>query len=134
MSVVLNNKNFVAKECPTCGIDYYMPEVFENECRRDIKQTWYCPNGHPRVYRENEADTLRRERDRLVQKLAQKDDEIAAQRQAKITAQRSAVANKEQVTRLKNRAKAGLCSCCNRHFENLERHMASKHKDGATVQ
>jgi hypothetical protein len=28
---------------------------------------------------------------------------------------------------MKKRAVAGVCPCCNRHFRELERHMASKH-------
>lgn len=40
-------------------------------------------------------------------------------------------AQKGQVTRLKNRAAAGMCPCCNRHFTNLERHMGTKHPEFA---
>lgn len=36
-----------------------------------------------------------------------------------------------QVTRLKNRAAAGVCPCCNRTFHQLVRHMAAKHPDFA---
>lgn len=38
-------------------------------------------------------------------------------------------AYKGNVTKLKKRASAGLCPCCNRHFTNLQRHIASKHPD-----
>jgi hypothetical protein len=33
------------------------------------------------------------------------------------------------VTRLKNRAAAGLCTCCNRSFQNLRKHMEIKHPE-----
>lgn len=45
---------------------------------------------------------------------------------------RSAAAYKGAATRLKNRAKAGVCPCCNRTFQNLARHMASQHPDHET--
>lgn len=50
---------------------------------------------------------------------------------------------KGHATRITKRAKAGVCPCCNRSFENLRRHMASQHptftpleigQEGATVQ
>lgn len=106
--------------CTACGIRFGMPFGFLDD-RRKNKSTFYCPNGHPMSYTESEADRLRRERDLLRQQIAQRDDEIAE-------AKRLASAAKGYVTRLKNRAKAGLCPCCNRHFTNLGRHMASKHK------
>lgn len=30
---------------------------------------------------------------------------------------------------MKNRVANGVCPCCNRHFENLERHMKGQHPD-----
>lgn len=63
----------------------------------------------------------------LKQQLARKDDEIAAQRRLRDHAERQASARKGQVTRLKNRAAAGVCPCCTRSFENLRRHMTTKH-------
>ena len=96
-----------------------------------------CPFGHPLVFNEGESEEikLRRERDRLKQQLAEKDDRIAQERrwrhdeeERRQAAERRASAARGQVTRLKNRAAAGVCPCCNRSFENLRRHMASKHK------
>lgn len=110
---------FTKMNCGACGVEFYVPDHFYTE-RRQTKKHWHCPNGHIRVFRESEADELRRERDRLKQQLAQKDDEIARKEMER----RAAVG---QVTRLKNRAAKGVCPCCNRHFTNLERHMATKH-------
>jgi len=102
--------------------------------RREDKQTFYCPNGHSMAYSESEADRLRTERDRLAQRIAQRDDEIK-DKQAEIERQRAlneaawrrVSAAKGQITKLKNRAAKGVCPCCNRHFTNLERHMHSQH-------
>jgi hypothetical protein len=50
MDVILTLK-FVYKTCGTCGIIFYVPQVFEDECLETGKD-WYCPNGHSRVYTE----------------------------------------------------------------------------------
>jgi hypothetical protein len=67
-------------------------------------------------------DKLRQERDQLKQALAQKDDEIKKQRDL-------VIAGKAQVTKLKKRASAGVCPCCNRTFSNMARHMAHQHPE-----
>ena len=114
--------------CNTCSVHFGMPHGYLKH-RRDDKRDFFCPNGHKMAYAESTEDALRRERDRLKQQLAQKDDEITAQRGMREAAERQAAAARGQVTRLRNRGKAGLCPCCNRHFTNLERHMATKHTD-----
>lgn len=106
--------------CPRCGIEYAAPMTFMEECRKDPAIFFYCPNGHSRHFSESEADKLRKERDRLTQRLAQKDDEIRDLENRR----RAAIS---QVTKLKNRVGHGICPCCNRTFENLQRHMTSKH-------
>jgi hypothetical protein len=43
--------------CGACGIQFSLPEVR----RADLKKsgdTFYCPNGHPRVYKPTEVDEL----------------------------------------------------------------------------
>ena len=44
-------------------------------------------------------------------------------------AEASLQATKGVVTRLKKRAIAGVCPCCNRTFQQLAAHMAHKHPD-----
>jgi DNA repair exonuclease SbcCD ATPase subunit len=41
------------------------------------------------------------------------------------------IAARGQMTKLRNRVGKGVCPCCNRSFENLKRHMVSKHPDYA---
>jgi hypothetical protein len=107
--------------CGNCGIEFDVPDHFY-EGKRSDKSTWYCPNGHPRVFRESNADVLRRERDRLQQRLAEKDDTIS-----RLEREKSAV--KGQITKMKNRASNGVCPCCTRSFTNLRRHMETKHPE-----
>lgn len=116
--------------CAKCrGPIYVPPEV--DAFLRSSHQTFHCLHGHPQSYREgpSEEDKLRQERDRLKQRLAEKDDTISYYRNSRDAAQRQASAFKGVVTRLKNRAANGVCPCCNRSFADLRRHMASKHPD-----
>ena len=93
--------------------------------------TFYCPHGHGQVFRagETEADKLRRARDNLKQQQARYEDWLRDANEARKSAERQAAAAKGQVTRLKNRASAGVCPCCNRTITQLARHMKTKHPD-----
>lgn len=106
-----------------------MPKSLERQARQNASVSFYCPLGHSNVYRESEADRYRREAERLKQQMARKDDELRAERERTDRERRSAAAYRGQVTKLRTRAKAGVCPCCTRHFSNVERHMASKHPD-----
>lgn len=123
--------------CVRCKCDWAIPDALYMAAKASSSITFYCPYGHPQIFTEgpSEADLLRRERDRLKQQVAQREDEakeawrVASLRDdERLAAERRASAARGQVTRLKNRAAAGLCPCCNRSFVNLQRHMASQHK------
>jgi hypothetical protein len=102
--------------CGECGINFAVPDRFYIERRdKNASLSWYCPNGHNRIFKESEADRLRRERDRLAQQLAQKDDAIAER--------------DRKLKRLAKRAAAGTCPCCQRTFSNMTRHMKTKHPE-----
>lgn len=105
-----------------CSVEFAIPTALYNTCRGDTRQAFHCPLGHSNVFRESDADVLRRERDRLKQALAQKDDEISFER-------KSAEAARRKVKRVERRANAGVCQCCQRTFSNVARHMATKHPE-----
>lgn len=109
--------------CVDCGIQFSVPQDWLDRRCADGRP-FYCPNGHSLSYKvgPTEADKLRLERDRLKQQLAQKDDAIR-------DAERALAAQKGQVTKLKKRAVAGACPCCNRTFRQLTLHMKHKHPD-----
>lgn len=118
-----------------CGVAFWLTADTDRHLRMS-SQTFYCPFGHASVWPqgESEEDKLRRERDRLKQENARLEEmqrmalaTANAQRDQRLAAERSASAYRGQVTRLKNRAAAGVCPCCNRTFVNLRRHMAAKH-------
>jgi hypothetical protein len=116
---------WVHKECPICGVNYCLDKIYDDYRQDGAKKddgsplSWCCPNGHTLVYRENEADKLRRERDNLRQQLARVEDE-----------KREAIAVKDrEIKRIKKRSAAGTCPCCQRTFSNMATHMKHKHPD-----
>lgn len=122
--------DFVSIRCWKCDVEYGMNRRVYDQRNKD-KGGFFCTNGHEAAFNESTADKLRRERDRLQQQLAEKDDEIARQRSLRETTERQLSATKGVVTRIKNRVGHGVCPCCTRTFENLARHMATKHADYA---
>ena len=129
-TINIRGQAYVISNCVTCGVVYAVPEVVWNEQYR-IGGYHYCSNGHTQGWAKENSETekLRRERDRLTQRLAEKDDEIRRQRELRENSDRSAAAIRGHITRLKNRIGHGVCPCCNRTFRNLQRHMESKHPD-----
>lgn len=122
-------------KCWNCKTVYWVPDALNEAMERtkngNKRVSCFCPYGHEAVRKSDakktEEEKIRNERDRLKQQLAYKDDLIREKNDQIDHERRSANAYKGKVTRLKNRAQAGMCSCCNRHFENLERHMKTKH-------
>lgn len=117
--------DLVEQTCCRCQTKFAIHrDIYRVACERREKFGFYCPNGHAQhfVTGETEIDKLRRERDVLKQRIAQKDDEIAHQRNIVISA-------KGQITKLKKRAKAGVCPCCSRTFANMAAHMKTKHPE-----
>lgn len=107
--------------CTSCGIHWAMPEWFF-AARLDDNKTFYCPNGCPRYYPPggSKEDKLKAEVERLKNQCVRHRKEADDHR-------RSAAAQRGVVTKLKKRAAAGVCPCCNRTFQNLARHMKSQH-------
>ena len=122
----LGGERLMSERCCHCGVLFYMPQWLQ-DLRRGDKEWFYCPNGHRQRYVESEADTLRRERDRLAQQIAQRDDALLSERRLRESAERQASTLKGSITKLRKRLAGGACPCCNRTFANLQRHMETKH-------
>lgn len=120
-----------AGACATCKTDVWIPDALYEAAKRSEKVGFYCSYGHSLCFPQGETEEakLRRERDRLAQRLAEKDDRIREERDLREAAERRTAAAHGQVTKIKNRVGHGVCPCCNRTFENLARHMLSKHPD-----
>ena len=107
------------EECCNCGILFAMPDYMMKRLQ-DNGGSFYCPNGHSQHYTETDKTRLNRMRKTL-------DDQM---RETNKAMERAKKAEKE-VSRLKKRASAGVCPCCNRTFQNLMRHMKSQLPDFA---
>lgn len=107
------------EECCNCGVLFGMTKQHKQERSKD--HGWfYCPNGHAQHYTsesdaEKNARLLREEQARHQRTIARENEERAA---------------KEKAERKLKRVGRGVCSECNRTFQNLARHMCSKHGVG----
>lgn len=120
---VLHEIGMSVIECPSCGAAFGVSELFECK-RRDDHRSFFCPNGHSMSY------TGKSEAEKLKQQLTREQERRAALQANLDQTQASLRSTKGVVTKLKKRATAGVCPAgCRRHFENLERHMASQHPD-----
>lgn len=108
--------------CYSCGAIFGMDSDFHQNRKNDHK-IFYCPNGHGQHFTgESQAEKYKR-------LLETERTRVQWERDQREATERSLAAQKGQVTKLKKRVGKGVCPCCNRHFENVERHMASKHPE-----
>jgi response regulator RpfG family c-di-GMP phosphodiesterase len=122
---------FVLQTCcnTSCGISFGVPDEWDKR-QREKHTTFYCPNGHSQRYlHETEAERLDKivaERDRQLSARQARIDQLKADAQR---AQREIAAQKGVATKLRKRAVAGVCPCCQRTFSALARHMKCKHPE-----
>lgn len=120
-AVSLSVEMVFACNCGVCGVPVYMPQAKYDACLRNHSNNFYCCNGHSRVFiGKTEAEKLREELDR------EKSRRIAAEA-ARDTATRARAIVSGKLKATKERIHNGVCPCCKRSFQNLRRHMATKH-------
>jgi hypothetical protein len=56
-SISQEGGSFEFVNCGACGVRFAAREKFFDE-HRETKATFYCPNGHPRAFKESTADAL----------------------------------------------------------------------------
>lgn len=118
--------------CAVCGIQFAAPEHYVKK-RRDDHKDFYCPNGHVLVFTgESEAQKLRAELEVERKRTKFWSDQSDRKRAEVEVEKRRTAAARGQVTKIKNRVGNGVCPCCNRTFQNLQRHMHTKHPGYAT--
>ena len=112
----------VTEHCCSCGTLFAFTEQFKAE-RKKTGASWYCPNGHSQHYTESTVERLRKTQAALEEQqratTRAKSEALALQHQIEAQA--------KEAKRLAKRTHAGVCTCCNRSFTNLRRHMATKH-------
>src|SRR5690348_431440 len=110
---LIESDDYALVNCYSCGVRYLIPVILNNAAlgsRGPGGRQIHCPNGHRWHYiGETTEENVRRERDRAVQEQARLAEELAAAERAKERALAEA-------RRIKKRAAAALCPCCNRHF------------------
>lgn len=110
--------DLLTETCFKCGVLFAMTEDFQENLRRN-RNTFYCPNGHGQVYTgKTDAQKLK---DAEARETALNDQLFAAVADAEKT--------RGDLIRARIRIANGVCPCCNRSFENVRRHIATKHPD-----
>lgn len=106
--------------CITCGVVFGMPEELTDR-RRQNHASFYCPNGHSMVY-SGESDKARADRLQAQLEAAQNAQRFAERRLADEQDRQ-----KKELERIAKRSHAGVCQECHRTFQNVVRHMKTKH-------
>lgn len=108
-------------DCPYCGMLYGVTKEYEARRRADARP-FYCPDGHSQSFKESDYDRLNKKQKETEQARIKAEQEILKAR-AEIHRQQ------QKMKKVRARVGRGVCPCCNRSFEVLERHMATKHPD-----
>lgn len=121
----------VTEECCSCGAVFAMTDSFRQQCLDNPGpngKRFYCPSGHAQWYTgETEAEKERKKR-LLVEQRLESERGWSARLSGDLEAERKSHAStKGQLTKTRKRIQGGVCPCCNRHFTNMERHMAGEH-------
>lgn len=104
-----------------CGIPCAIPTELYKIARNNRTQVVYCPLGHTFIYGgDTELTKTRKELERAEAARVRVKQELEAER-------RSHSATKGKLTKTRRRIANGVCPFCNRHFDNVEAHMHSKH-------
>ena len=126
VDIPFDSRFWALERCCTCAVEFLVPMALYQAARADERHKFWCPNGHGQSYTESEVTRLKRERDLAIQDKARIEDE-------KRDAEKRAEAAERATQRLRKRIGKGVCPCCNRTFENVARHMATKHPDIAVL-
>ena len=114
--------HFHIESCFTCGCEFAMTQDFYNNRLRN-KDSFFCPAGHSQHYLGKSDKELRREAE------ARAEAAEAQARAADAETRRIKREAKAEQTRLAQRARGGVCPCCNRSFVKLAQHMKTKHPE-----
>jgi len=114
------------EECGYCGGIYAISNNFI-ERRKEKGGSWYCP------YCGSKWHFTKTEIQKLEEKLQNTKNLLACEISRHDQTKASLNGYKSANTRLKNRASKGICPCCNRYFENLHKHMETKHPNYLTI-
>lgn len=112
-----------------CGVTFAMDANLYAQ-RLDDGRAFYCPNGHAQHFSESREAELRRTRAQRDQAIKARDLAQANERAERARAnheQKCRKAARTTLRKARERIAAGVCPCCTRTFQQLARHMKSKH-------
>lgn len=123
-NTIIRTTVFQDIDCYLCGVPFALTERLYSQ-RLDDGANFYCPNGHQQHFTESTRDKLRKAEERLAEERRR----TKAARDLLEHEERSHAATRGHLTRHKKRVSAGVCPCCNRTFQQLARHMKTKHPE-----
>lgn len=118
----------VTETCISCGTAFAMEAGLMRHARQlGPKCSFYCPNGHPMVYKTSEADTLRGELSVAQGRVTELETAVANAKAQGAWEEKRRIEAERRTARAIKRANAGVCPQCHRTFSQVARHIASKH-------
>lgn len=114
--------NFVMEECCNCGIPFFMPKYLK-ERLLNSQEWFYCPNGHSQHY------TGKSESQKKIDELERQLNEEKRDYQNMVNNMLDEKNKAKKLQRQLNRVHKGVCLCCNRTFQNMQKHMETKHPE-----
>jgi hypothetical protein len=136
MKTITIQTELTVMTCPNCAGSYALSQAFLDEARSKggFKQCWCCPYCKgSRGYGQSKHDLEKAELQKQLDQ-SQKEKQWLTERRDYAQKEsdhfrRSRDGLKSQLTKVKKRIGHGTCPCCNRSFEDLRRHMESKHPE-----
>ena len=113
-------EGLIIRTCYSCGSPIALTTDHERRARASQAVNFVCSKGHSQVFTETTETRLRQELEEaqtrntnLRQSLTEKEEMLKATEQRNVN--------------LQKRVRAGVCPHCQRTFQQLARHMVSKH-------
>ena len=124
MSNIILQQTFALETCCNCGVAFAVPADFQVK-RRSDRRSFYCPNGHSQSYTHSVDQKARKDAEERAELLSR---ELSREQGLRRIAEQEATRQLRAKRRLEKRIASGVCPCCNRTFQDLARHMDTKHK------
>src|SRR5580765_3258608 len=108
LAAITKTIEFEHLHCGECDMDFAVPTSFYLQ-RRGDGQTWYCPRGHPRCFRDSDLVRTRK----LLEEANRRNSELASD----LTKERGKTRKvAKELKKTSTRIHGGVCPCCNRTF------------------
>jgi len=127
-NTLLASLTLVEETCCNCFTHFVMDRSLYDHHRTN-GGTFYCPNGHGQHYAETEVQRLKKQLDNANKRMGWAKNSATRALAEVQQVKREKAAIKGQLTKTRNRIANGVCPCCNRTFQNVARHMDTKHPD-----